>query len=327
MAEKNGNYYWIKLKTDFFSEDSPIDFLLSQPNGSEYVVLYIKLCLATANTGGQLYQKIGEMIIPYNIEKIQRDMKFFSLDTVRVALEMYKQLGLVYKNENGVLAIANHSDMVGTESKWAQYKRKSRAVSKEPERKKLETDWTMSNGSPKNGLDNVQQEIRDKSIDIRDIDTRYTEPISKDNTSYQSINHIADRCDSIDTDRAASYMELIKQNLSYDDIMQYGSDDDKKMIETAYNIICDIVCVKRKSVTIGGTDFPWELVKARLLKINLSHVRYVELCMSERGPEEGIYNIRAYLLAALYNAPSTMDQYYAQRVKHDMYKFAGTYDN
>lgn len=82
MADKR--YYWIKLKTDFFSLDE-IDFLLSQKNGCEYVVLYQMLCLNTANNRGKLMTMVGEMIVPFNIEKIVRDTKYFDFDTVAVA--------------------------------------------------------------------------------------------------------------------------------------------------------------------------------------------------------------------------------------------------
>ena len=117
MADKL--FYWIKLKTDFFSEDE-IDFLLSQNNGCEYVVLYQMLCLKTANTDGKLQKSLGEIIVPYDINKIVRDCKYFDHDTVTVALELYKQLGLIYIDENNVLTIANHEDMIGSETSGAK---------------------------------------------------------------------------------------------------------------------------------------------------------------------------------------------------------------
>ena len=64
MTDKR--FYWIKLKTDFFSR-SDIDFLLSQQNGCQYVVLYQMLCLSTANNEGKLFNKIGEVIVPDRI--------------------------------------------------------------------------------------------------------------------------------------------------------------------------------------------------------------------------------------------------------------------
>ena len=108
-------YYWIKLKTDFFNQET-IDFLLSQKNGCEYVVLYQMLCLQTANTNGMLASQIGEVIIPYDIEKIVRDTKYFDYDTIVVALELYKQIGLIYVEEDGNLKITDIERMVGSES-------------------------------------------------------------------------------------------------------------------------------------------------------------------------------------------------------------------
>lgn len=61
-------YYWIKLKDSFMSSDE-IDYLMSQPDGANYVVLYQMLCLKTINTGGCLVSQIGEMLIPYDAEK------------------------------------------------------------------------------------------------------------------------------------------------------------------------------------------------------------------------------------------------------------------
>ena len=123
MADKR--YYWIKLKTDFFSLDE-IDFLLSQKNGCEYVVLYQMLCLNTANNRGKLMTMVGEMIVPFNIEKIVRDTKYFDFDTVAVALELFKKLGLVYESKNDILEIANYEEMVGSEAANANAQRQKR---------------------------------------------------------------------------------------------------------------------------------------------------------------------------------------------------------
>ena len=117
------------------------------------------LCLNTANNDGRLITNMNEIIIPYNIEKIVRDTKFFDFDTVAIALDWYKKLGLIYEEENHNLRISNFEDMIGYESKWAEYKRKER---------KLDNVQIESKISPTD----VQQEIeiekenRDESIDI-----------------------------------------------------------------------------------------------------------------------------------------------------------------
>lgn len=160
-------FYWIKLRTDFFQEDSPIDFLMSQDNGAQYVVLYQMLCLKTANTQGELSTRIGEMIIPYDVKKIVRDTKYFDVDTVTVALELFKHLGLVYEQENGTLRIANYQHMIGSESASKE------AIKKRSQREKLLGDIKGDNLSPDNRDTKVDEmSDRDKSIENRDIEIR-----------------------------------------------------------------------------------------------------------------------------------------------------------
>lgn len=108
-------FYWMKLKENFMTSDT-VDFLMSQPNGAEYVVLYQMLCLQTLNTDGVLGRTIGEVMIPYDAAKIQRDCKYFSIDTVTLALGYYKKLGLVFELDNGFLKIANYENIIGSES-------------------------------------------------------------------------------------------------------------------------------------------------------------------------------------------------------------------
>lgn len=146
----NKRYYWIKLKTDFFNQET-IDFMLSQKNGCEYVVLYQMLCLGAANRNGELTSKVGEMLIPYDVDKIVRDTKYFDFDTVSVALELFKRLGLIYEEEGKVLKIANFNEMVGSEVSSAKRVREFRE-----RQKALQCN------------NDVTQEIeyRDKSIDI-----------------------------------------------------------------------------------------------------------------------------------------------------------------
>lgn len=162
-------YYWIKLRTDFFSRDE-IDFLLSQSNGCEYIVLYQMLCLMVANTNGRLIKEMNEIIIPYDIDKIVRDTKHFNFDTVTVALELYKKLGLIYTDDNGSLTISNYDEMIGSETSSAKRVRQYRERNKALHCNK-----------------NVTQDIeyRDKSIEIEKDKRNASEPI------YSSDNNIS----------------------------------------------------------------------------------------------------------------------------------------
>ena len=161
----NKRYYWIKLKTDFFNQQT-IDFLLSQKNGCEYIVLYQMLCLNTANNNGEMCSKIGEMIVPYNAEKIVRDTKYFDFDTVTIALGLFKQLGLIYEEKDKILKITNFNEMVGSEASNPNAQRQKRFRERQKQLKLSVTDSNIDSNAKNNEEIEIDIRDRDKSIDI-----------------------------------------------------------------------------------------------------------------------------------------------------------------
>ena len=168
-------YYWMKLKESFMTSDT-IDYFMEQPDGANYVVLYQLLCLKTINTGGRLSRQIGEIIIPYDVSKIQRDCKWFSADTVRVALKLYQAAGLIYEDVDGTLVLADHENLVGSETDWAVKKSRQRSI---PAANSSTTEALPSGDNvPTNVPQNVPTDIeidirdRDKRLDIRDRDKK-----------------------------------------------------------------------------------------------------------------------------------------------------------
>ncbi len=153
-------FYWMKLKESFMTSDT-IDYFMSQPNGANYVVLYQMLCLKTINTAGRLERQIGEIIIPYDVDKIQRDCKWFSADTVRVALTLYRQVGLVYEDVDGTLVMADHDNLVGSETDAAARMRSSRA------NRNAAIPPPVTNGEQGANIVTPDNRDRDKSLDIR----------------------------------------------------------------------------------------------------------------------------------------------------------------
>ena len=115
-------------------------------------------------------------------------------------------------------------------------------------------------------------------------------------------------------DLVNAYREIIKANVEYDIMTErYGAE---RMDETV-ELMLEVVLSKRPYIRIAGDDFPREVVKSRFLKINSGHLEYVFDCIDKNTTKVG--NIKAYLLAALYNAPATMDSYYRAEVNHDLY--------
>ena len=105
--------------------------------------------------------------------------------------------------------------------------------------------------------------------------------------------------------------------MEYDLFMQDKTWDDRELYDELFEIVCDVVCVKRKSIRVSGENYPYELVKSKFLKLNSSHLTYVIDCMRKTVSKIG--NIKAYMITALYNASSTISHYYQQAVQHDMY--------
>lgn len=156
-----------------------IDYFMGLPDGANYVVLYQMLCLKTINTEGRFERQIGAMLIPYDVEKIRRDTKWFSADTIRVALNLYKQFGLIYEDVNGVLVIANHKGLVGSETDSAQRMQNMR------NRRRAEQIPSHCDG----GCDeNVTPENRDKSLEIREQSTEIRGQISEKNSFNDDSN-------------------------------------------------------------------------------------------------------------------------------------------
>ena len=177
-------FYWIKLRTSFLDSEK-IDFLLSQKNGANYVVIYQMLCLKTINTGGELATQIGEVLIPFDAAKIQRDFKHFDIDTIRVALELFKKLGLIYEQENGIIKIADFDELIGSETDYAAQKRKQRIQTTQvfentqllEQKNDIDSqvdneEDTIEDSKVDSTVENVHIEIRDKSIEYRDIEYR-----------------------------------------------------------------------------------------------------------------------------------------------------------
>lgn len=175
-------FYWIKLREDFV-ESPAIDYLFGLPGGYKYVLLYVILCLKTINTEGRFEQQIGDMLIPYDIEKIRRDTKWFSADTIRVALTLYKQSGLIYEEVNGVLVIADYQNLVGSETDSARRMQKMR------NRRKCEQ---LQSHCDAEGDESVTPENRDKSIETRDKSIETRDQISENLLNNNDNNNPAD---------------------------------------------------------------------------------------------------------------------------------------
>ena len=112
------------------------------------------------------------------------------------------------------------------------------------------------------------------------------------------------------------YREIVYGNIEYD-ILREDNTVNRDQLDEIAELIVDTVCSARKTIRIAGDDYPAEVVKSRFLKLDSSHVQYVIDCMKNNTTY--VRNIKKYLLAALYNAPATINSYYSSLVQHDLY--------
>ena len=116
-------------------------------------------------------------------------------------------------------------------------------------------------------------------------------------------------------DAYSVYEEIIKDNIDYD-ILKQDMKFDGDRLDEIVDLMLETVCTARKRVRIAGDDYPAELVKSKFMKLDGEHIRFVLDCMRENTTK--IRNIKQYLKAALFNAPSTIGNYYTSLVAHDM---------
>ena len=112
-----------------------------------------------------------------------------------------------------------------------------------------------------------------------------------------------------------SYRELILENIDYD-VLVDDPHVDREQLDEIVDLVQETVCSTRSRIRVAGNDYPTEVVRSKLLKLNGEYIRFVMDCLKQNTTR--IRNIRQYLLTALFNAPSTMSSYYAALVAHDM---------
>ena len=112
-----------------------------------------------------------------------------------------------------------------------------------------------------------------------------------------------------------SYRELILENIDYD-VLANDPHVDREQLDEIVDLVQETVCSTRSRIRISGNDYPAEVVRSKLLKLNREHIRFVMDCLKQNTTR--IRNIRQYLLTVLFNAASTMNSYYTALVAHDM---------
>lgn len=129
MSIKDEVFYWVKVDTDFLFYNEGKALLSIY--GSDYLVIYLLICGMVAEQNGILAIKVGDKIIPYDTNDIKRECKWFDEDKIANAVDLYKKIGLICVDENGIMYIPDFEDRIGCETYWAKRKRATRGNKKE----------------------------------------------------------------------------------------------------------------------------------------------------------------------------------------------------
>lgn len=280
--------------------------------------------------------------IIYTVDAIMEDLGCAKATCVKIMKELdsEKGIGLIEKKRRGlgkldIIYVKNFATMSEeTAEKMSQNNDKSTEV-QNLNFKKSNNDTSRSSETELQEVQNVNlQKYNKQTFGGSEIEPTEVQKLVPNYTNYNQTNpnHTEESCiypinpseametedNTIDVmDDAQAYIELIKENISYEYHMKYDKYGQRELYDELFEVICEVVCVKRQTIRVAGEEYPYELVKARFLKLNSSHLEYVIGCMKETTTK--ITNIKAYMVTALYNAPTTINHFYQQEVQHDMY--------
>ncbi len=226
------------------------------------------------------------------------------VDSITTALKELERHGYLTRQrlryDNGQLGDIEytiHEQPVSTENTGLSPKRENPRQVKPEQAKPKQAEPEQENPAQLNTNPlKTKKSKKDKSITYPSI--------------YPAEPEAANRTDGMDRiELIEAYREIIKENIEYDLlVLRYG----RERLDEALELMLEVILSKRSYIRIAGDDFPREIVKSRFLKINSGHLEYVFDCIDKNTTKVG--NIKAYLLAALYNAPATMDSYYRAEV-------------
>ena len=285
--------------------------------------------------------------IIYTIDSIMEDLGCAKEKAIKVLAELdsVKGIGLVEKVRRGlgkpdIIYVKNFASITEqmdekepanadkiTEVRKSNHKKSENRTSRSQKIELLEvrkSNLKKSENRTSGSSEIKPQEVGESNPNYTNYNQTYMNQTNYNQTELSYSNPInqsritGHKEDAIDTmDNAQSYINLIKDNIDYDHHMKYDDYGKCELYEELFQVICEVVCVNHKTVRIAGEDYPYELVKSRFLKLNGSHLEYVIDRMKNVNAK--IKNIKAYMITALYNAPNTMNHFYQQEVRCDLY--------
>lgn len=310
-----------------------------------YGVLLDRMNLSMKN---RWFDSENRVYIIYQIAEIMEDFNFSKKTAVRYLNEL-ENFGLVEKKRRGLglpsllyvknfVVFQDHSesddtdfDDVAEDDNLNENMETSRGIQGETSRgvrtyTSRSVDMETSKGVQKETLRGAKSELQEVTKRGPLISKTNSNNININNTkesnnilSNPTVKNAVDRMGREEESLFEKYTKMVKDNIDYDVLISRHYLE-KSMIDGMVNLIVETIISENDYIIISSTKFPKEAVKSRFSKLDISHIEYVLECMNHNTTN--IKNIKKYLLAALYNAPTTIDSYYKARVQHDMPELA-----
>lgn len=166
----------------------------------------------------------------------------------------------------------------------------------------------------------IQEEPHQLNTYLQTIDKSKKDLLNTETSNpYQSNPYGGKKTgyDEIGCETYEEVKEMVYENIEYRHFKQHGGIGMRERLDEIADIIIETLCSTKNTINIAGDDYPARLVKDKMLRITSSHIEYVFDCLNKNTTY--VRNIKRYLLAALFNAPSTIDNYYSALVNHDLY--------
>ena len=240
-----------------------------------------------------------------------------SVDAIRTAVQELERAGYITRSrerkENGQLGGAEYVIHEQPPEGFTQNGEPTPPISGQPMQKEPIWENPIQAMSM---LEKPTQLSKDKAIKEKSItDLSNTDSIPFTSPRVREAEPERKGTEAANMSAFEIYREIIRENIEYPFMLErYPYDKDR--IDEIVDLLLETVCTARKTIRVAGDDYPAELVKSKFLKLNSSHLEFVLDCLKKNTTD--IRNIKKYLLAVLFNAPSTIDSYYTALVAHDM---------
>ena len=229
-----------------------------------------------------------------------------SKDAIRTAISELEQAGYIRRRQT----TDSGGKFAGNE--YTIYERPQEPLPGEPSSEK------PSSGNPTTGKP-MPEKPTQRNIEKQNTDQSNTDSIPFRGSAAEPPE--PKRTETSPAERMEEYRALIRDNIQYS-LLAAQNPEDADLLDEIVELMTETVCARRKTTRVCGSDFPAEVVKSRLLKLDAEHIRFVLKCLRENTSK--IKNIKQYLLATLYNAPVTISSYYGALVNHDLAEPTGS---